>query len=383
MSLNEHQDSSSSSEDESAPPLVADATVVRNNTAISVTDPNGKRNVTVTLATHQVMLSAAQYSFKGVDFNDPHSVSLQVKKVREFLKIQDAVVGPTSLKVVTKPFLKSILRGTVLKPAFSLLWDEASESYDRFLDLVNEEVGQLSSNTHVKSAIKLQSYLPPPRSNLRMAVIHYAGEINSLGKKQFDLVPHQALLSHRLTQFVPVNVQHLIESDLRNPSGCLSLDEYVAKLRAFASTIHPKIMPSASSQLSSNANANGKPRHATGSGSTPQGNPNKPHQNMNSGSVKSMQHSNKRQNLQNESSSQPQTQHNNAQIQRPQPNNQRSFASTRHPNGFGLPRPPPVNVNPPVARPFVPTIQTGDVSMSGTSKAVTSASPKPPQQLGR
>lgn len=378
-----------SSDDEQAVAQIPTNTPAINGTSmVTIQDPNGSRQVTVTLATHHIMTSAASYSYKSVDFNTPASVVAHTKKVREFLKAQEAIVGQDPLQAVVKPFLKSILRGTVYKPAFSFLWEDCKSSWSNFLDLLVQEVGQLASNEHLQLALDLINFAPPAKANLRNSILHFAGLIKTLGNKQFGYVPHQAILSNKLLQFVPVSYQHYMDTELRDPSGLLSLEEYTRKLRDFAHLIHPRVMPSMSATTASapsSAASNNRQSNSSG-----QRNGGSNHKNSNSNrrgnggtnandSANSPTHAN---------SGTPTATGNKQQNAVPSnANNTTRFGHRAGP--FSHTRPAPINIMPPITRPSVPQPASGDVSMNGNTKSAPStAGPNAnggaaPVQLGR
>lgn len=401
MSGNEHQEGLpqfAGQGNSNVPPAAnSDATnpIVHPSALVTVPDPNGSKQVTVTLATHQVMASAGNYSFKSVDFNNPQAVVAHVKKVREFLKTQSKIVGADSIKDVIKPFLKSVLRGTVYKSSFSFLWNEVGGDWGSFLDKMVSEVGQLASNEHLNLALELLDYVPPRGSNLRMSVLHFAGKIHSLAYKQVNYVPHQAILSNRLLKFVPVNVQHYMDAELRDPCGGLSLDEYVSKLREFALLIHPKTMPQSitpptstnsqsnsnkNSQSSSNNRGNGRGGDGKGSGNQSGGQ---------SQAQKSSHSSSGSGNNQKPSSGSASSTQNAATNSSPTANNSTNYKANKSSNyssNYSTNRPPPISLGPPVTRPPVPQPVSGDISMSGNAKqssSVAAGSSAPLGQLGR
>lgn len=369
----------SSSDDEEPTGLIPND-AVHGTAMVTVPDPNGNKMVTVTLATHQIMSSAQLYSFRHTDFNSPASVVAQVKKVKEYLKTQAAIVGPNAIKVVLKPFLKSVLRGTIYSSSFRFLWKEVDKDWQKFLDRMVSEVGQLSSNEYLHLALNLYNYQPPNKANLRMTVLHYAGEIFSLYKKQPGYVPHQAVLSHRLLQFVPINVQHLVESELKDPTGDLDMSDYVEKLRKFALLIHPRIMPSPIGVSPSNTtNQSNKPtgkRSDVGgsSGNLPKPPPKPPGNQrgapQNGPNVQQNQ-TNKAANNATVPSYTPLTATNNAY----KPYN-KPVATYQ--------RPGPINIAPPSKQPSFPQPTSGDISMSGSAKVNASGGVSPStKQLGR
>lgn len=367
-------------------------------TMVTIPDPNGSKQVTVTLATHQIMASAGSYSFRSVDFNVPHQVLSHAKRVREFLKTQEAIVGADAIKVVLKPFMKSILRGTVLKSSFSIMWEEAAEDWEVFLQQLVSDVGQLSANEHLQLALDLVNYCPPPKTNLRLAILHFAGEIRTLSRKQFSYVPHQAILSNRLLKFVPVSYQHVMDAELKDPSGGLSLDEYIDKLRKFALLINPKVQPnsiqdatpsrSANSGRPNNHQANNNNRRDNGQNQQGQrrNNPQNGPGNGSSSTPNSSSQSNNSNSSSNNGQNRPANSGNSAAGSTSNGGNQ-SYNRSGPKANSSFNRPPPISLFAPSSRPAVPQPASGDVSMSGNTKPSVGSSSALPlssgQQLGR
>lgn len=178
------------------------------------------------------------------------------------------------------------------------------------------------------------------------------------------------MLSYRLLQFVPVNSQHLIESDLRDPIGTLSLDEYVAKLRSLAALIHPKIMPinpTPSAVADGGSKREKKPKPPPG-GTTSASKGSEPYSKVHSKNVNLGATGQKE-----VSSMGPRL-----------PPTEGTRDPPRHFSAYNPRRVQAVSLSPPAVRPFVPTVNTGDVSMGGTSvKSGPKPTPPPPPQLGR